>query len=334
MVTHDPVAAAYTDRVVFLADGRVVDELREPDREQVLEWMAAAEPADAGAPDGHAPRAAWKSLLGAQGAAADEHVRDRRSASRSWSGSLVFTDTLSTGFTALFGSSVGDVVVRPARAARRSTATPRPRTVPASLVDRAGAGARGGPRRRQRAARSASSWSARTARSSAASAPRRSASTTPTRRPATALPGLTLLAAAMPPHGRDEVVLDEQTAEKARLRHRRRRSRSSPRPRKAVLTERLVGIAGFADGTLAGRRDPDDLRHRRPRRSCSCSGKDAFTDVWVTAEPGVSQAQLRDAVAAGAARRTSRRVTGDDAADESRQPGARRGVVVPHARSC
>lgn len=40
MVTHDPVAAAYTDRVVFLADGRVVDELRNPDREQVLEIMA------------------------------------------------------------------------------------------------------------------------------------------------------------------------------------------------------------------------------------------------------------------------------------------------------
>ena len=32
MVTHDPVAAAYTDRVVFLADGRVVDELRDPDQ--------------------------------------------------------------------------------------------------------------------------------------------------------------------------------------------------------------------------------------------------------------------------------------------------------------
>ena len=39
MVTHDPVAAAYTDRVVFLADGRVVDELRKPDREQVIEIM-------------------------------------------------------------------------------------------------------------------------------------------------------------------------------------------------------------------------------------------------------------------------------------------------------
>jgi putative ABC transport system ATP-binding protein len=40
MVTHDPVAASYTDRVVFLADGRVVDELRHPDRERVLEVMA------------------------------------------------------------------------------------------------------------------------------------------------------------------------------------------------------------------------------------------------------------------------------------------------------
>ena len=39
MVTHDPVAAAYTDRVIFLADGRVVDEMRDPDRELVIERM-------------------------------------------------------------------------------------------------------------------------------------------------------------------------------------------------------------------------------------------------------------------------------------------------------
>jgi putative ABC transport system ATP-binding protein len=37
MVTHDPVAASYTDRVVFLADGRIVDELRNPDRDGVIE---------------------------------------------------------------------------------------------------------------------------------------------------------------------------------------------------------------------------------------------------------------------------------------------------------
>jgi putative ABC transport system ATP-binding protein len=37
MVTHDPGAAAYADRVVFLADGRVAGELREPTAESVLE---------------------------------------------------------------------------------------------------------------------------------------------------------------------------------------------------------------------------------------------------------------------------------------------------------
>ena len=40
MVSHDPVAASYCDRVVFLADGRVVDELAEPSREQILAHMA------------------------------------------------------------------------------------------------------------------------------------------------------------------------------------------------------------------------------------------------------------------------------------------------------
>jgi putative ABC transport system ATP-binding protein len=39
MVTHDPIAAGYTDRVVFLADGRVVDELRSPTSDAVLETM-------------------------------------------------------------------------------------------------------------------------------------------------------------------------------------------------------------------------------------------------------------------------------------------------------
>ncbi|MDN5853737.1 MAG: ATP-binding cassette domain-containing protein, partial [Actinomycetia bacterium] len=41
MVTHDPVAASYSDRVIFLADGQIVDEIREPNSERVLEQMAA-----------------------------------------------------------------------------------------------------------------------------------------------------------------------------------------------------------------------------------------------------------------------------------------------------
>jgi putative ABC transport system ATP-binding protein len=39
MVTHDPVAASYADRVVFLADGSIVDELADPTRDGVLETM-------------------------------------------------------------------------------------------------------------------------------------------------------------------------------------------------------------------------------------------------------------------------------------------------------
>jgi putative ABC transport system ATP-binding protein len=39
MVTHDPNAAAYADRVVFLADGRIVDEMLEPTAERVLDRM-------------------------------------------------------------------------------------------------------------------------------------------------------------------------------------------------------------------------------------------------------------------------------------------------------
>jgi putative ABC transport system ATP-binding protein len=39
MVTHDPVAASYADRVLVLADGRVVDKMREPTAERVLDRM-------------------------------------------------------------------------------------------------------------------------------------------------------------------------------------------------------------------------------------------------------------------------------------------------------
>jgi len=39
MVTHDPVAAAYADRVIFLADGKVVDEMHDPTAERVLDRM-------------------------------------------------------------------------------------------------------------------------------------------------------------------------------------------------------------------------------------------------------------------------------------------------------
>ncbi|HEU4568274.1 MAG TPA: ABC transporter ATP-binding protein [Marmoricola sp.] len=55
MVTHDAVAASYTDRVVFLADGRIVDEMREPTAESVLEHMSAIQTRAMGSAYGPAP---------------------------------------------------------------------------------------------------------------------------------------------------------------------------------------------------------------------------------------------------------------------------------------
>jgi putative ABC transport system ATP-binding protein len=39
IVTHDPVAASYADRIIFLGDGKVVDEMLDPTAERVLDHM-------------------------------------------------------------------------------------------------------------------------------------------------------------------------------------------------------------------------------------------------------------------------------------------------------
>ena len=39
MVTHDPHAASYADRVLFLADGQIVDEMADPTTDRVLDRM-------------------------------------------------------------------------------------------------------------------------------------------------------------------------------------------------------------------------------------------------------------------------------------------------------
>jgi putative ABC transport system ATP-binding protein len=43
MVTHDPVAATYADRIVFLQDGTIVDEMREPSVDKVLDKIKSLE---------------------------------------------------------------------------------------------------------------------------------------------------------------------------------------------------------------------------------------------------------------------------------------------------
>jgi putative ABC transport system ATP-binding protein len=43
MVTHDASAASFADRIVFLQDGRIVDEMREPTTERVLDRLKSLE---------------------------------------------------------------------------------------------------------------------------------------------------------------------------------------------------------------------------------------------------------------------------------------------------
>lgn len=40
MVTHDPVAASYADRVMVLADGRIVRDMAQPGAERIAEHLA------------------------------------------------------------------------------------------------------------------------------------------------------------------------------------------------------------------------------------------------------------------------------------------------------
>lgn len=43
MVTHDPIAASYSDRVLFLADGRLVDEITQPTTDSVYNTIRSLE---------------------------------------------------------------------------------------------------------------------------------------------------------------------------------------------------------------------------------------------------------------------------------------------------
>jgi putative ABC transport system ATP-binding protein len=55
MVTHDPVAAAHADEVVFLADGRLVDRMQDPTPDKVLDRMKAFDAAGGARHAGETP---------------------------------------------------------------------------------------------------------------------------------------------------------------------------------------------------------------------------------------------------------------------------------------
>ncbi|HET7325716.1 MAG TPA: FtsX-like permease family protein [Nocardioidaceae bacterium] len=223
-------------------------------------------------------------------------------------GSLIFTDTLNRAFDSIFAGSVGDVVVRPEGATGSETQSSL--TVPASVVATA-AGAEGA----QRADGNVTAFGVfvvgedgKVIGAQGAPGLGLNYNDAPA---AHDLDGLTV-AEGRAPQRAGEVALDSSTAEKAGY------AVGDQVPivtsgDKAALEAELVGIADFGGGSLAGAsltifdtETAQDLFHH---------GKDVYTDVWVTADDGVSQQQLADSVnevlPAGFVADT-----GDDVADE------------------
>jgi putative ABC transport system permease protein len=225
-------------------------------------------------------------------------------------GSLIFTDTLSRSFDAIFASSVGDVVVRPV-GGTSADGTPTTKTLPAALVDKLATvdGA-------ARADGNVSSFSVFVVGTNnkvvgGQGAPGIGLSWTGAPA-ANGLEGLRITA-GREPTAAGEIALDAGTAETGGY-HVGDTVRLVTSTKQALLTPTLVGIASFAEGgstngatlTIFDTKTAQDL---------FLGGKDAFNDAWVTAD-GVSQKELRDNVAK-VLPDGYEAVTGDQAADEA-----------------
>ncbi|MGH3367354.1 MAG: ABC transporter permease [Nocardioidaceae bacterium] len=253
-------------------------------------------------------RAAWKSLL----------ARKLRLAMSGFaivlgvafvSGSFIFTDTLDKSFDSIFAGSVGDVVVRPAGAGGDETETTL--TIPSSVVDTASSV--------DGAARADGNVTAFGVFVVGADGKVIGAQGAPglglnyNDAPAAHdLQGLTV-GKGRAPARTGQVALDSSTAEKAGY-HIGDQVQIVTSGAQPALRAELVGLADFGGGSLAGAsltifdtETSQDLFQR---------GRNAYTDIWVTAKDGVSQQQLRDQVASVLPPRYEA-VTGDAAAAES-----------------
>ncbi|MCW2820808.1 MAG: hypothetical protein JWR64_603, partial [Marmoricola sp.] len=255
-------------------------------------------------------RAAWKSLLG----------RKLRLFMSTFAivlgvafvgGTLIFTDTLNKSFTAIFDNSVGDVVVRPVGASDAES-TPTSLTIPARLVD-ALATVPGAARADGNVSTSGLfviGENNRVVGGQGAPGIGVNNSEAPA---AHGVEGLQVVKGRAPV-GKDEVAIDAATVRRANY-DLGENVRLVSAGKKALLQPRLVGIADFPEGgSLNGA--TVSIFDTRTAQNLFLGGRNAFSDAWVTARPGVSQQELRDQVAK-VLPQGYEAVTGDKAADES-----------------
>lgn len=233
-------------------------------------------------------------------------------------GTLVFTDTLGRSFTALFASTVGDVVVSPVKPdgltadgpAPVPEAEERPTTLPASLVEKLG--------RVEGAARADGNVLATSAlvfdreNRPLATLGAPSLGSNWTGAPAGhGLRGLQIVT-GREPRGPGEIVMDAVTTTRS---GHTVGGKVNVVVGDEVVETTLVGVADFAEGgSFSGATWV--AFETRVAQELFLPEPDTFHNAWVTAEPGVSQDALRDAVAKALPKGYEAR-TGDDVADES-----------------
>src|SRR5262245_15857447 len=231
-------------------------------------------------------------------------------------GILMFSDTVQRSFTALFDSTVGDTVVRPTTPDLEGGGPiVSTETVPASLVPQLaelpGAARADG-------VVSATGVYVRSTENKVVggSGPPAFGGSWTDAPAGHHLEGLVIVA-GHEPHGPDQVVLDERTAERAGYQLGDRVSIVTST--KALdIHPTLVGLAGFREGgslngaTYAAFDTPT-------AQQLFLDGQDAFNVIWVTAKDGVSQEELT-AQAKGVLPPGFEALTGDDAAEEAAGP--------------
>src|SRR3954468_12056748 len=231
-------------------------------------------------------------------------------------GILMFSDTLERSFTALFDSTVGDSVVRPDNSeVANQGGVFSTQTVPASLQSTLEQ-LPGAARVDGMVSASGVYVLSTEGKVVGGSGPPAFGGNWSDAPAGHGLEGLVILK-GHEPHGADEVVLDQDAAEKAGY---------ALGDKVSIITSAktldvhptLVGIAGFrTGGSLNGATFA--AFDTRTAQQLFLDGQDAYNTFWVTAKSGVSQAELTEqadeVLPAGL-----EAVTGDDAAKENAGP--------------
>jgi putative ABC transport system permease protein len=226
-------------------------------------------------------------------------------------GTLIFSDTLNRSFTAIFASSVGDVVVRP-EGGPAGDGAPSTITLTADL-EQSLAQVEGAARVDGNVEALGVFVIDEDGKPIGGLGPPALAGNWTDAPAANGITGL-VIDEGVEPAGPDEVVLDSATAEKSGY-ELGDEVELITTFQQVELSPTLVGIADFAEGgslngaTLA-------IFETDVAQDLFLDGRDAFNSYWVTAEDGVTQEELRDRVQevlpAGV-----EAVTGDTAADDA-----------------